>query len=146
MNAPDTWKGTPIPPLDDPIEPTPELAAIAGRIWWHGPAEIALRNANAFIRQVVEYANEEDTETVRRSVSRERWIHAITTARPGQISRRSAIFWRTELGRPTEEIRRTWPRNAHRNDIAPLAGETREHMYERHRRARARRERNPNLP
>ena len=127
------WKGTPVPNEDDPIAPTPALEAIAERIWWHGPPAVALRNANAFLWQVMDYANDDDVDTAMDEIERTRWVRAVETGQPGQLSRRSAIWWRLRLGLSVEEVERTWPRNRHRNDIKPLANEPRERMYERHR-------------
>lgn len=130
---PSLWKGTPVPEIDDPIDPTPALEAIAARIWWHGPPAIALRNANAFVWQVIDYADDIDVDTAYREIGRKRWTRAIRAARPGQVSRGAVLLWRTLLGLPTEDVRRTWPRDRHRNDIKVFANEPRERMYERHR-------------
>lgn len=127
------WMGTPIPEIDDPIEPTPSLEGIARRIWWHGPPAVALRNAHAFIWQVIDYADDDDVEAAYEELGRERWVRAIEAARPGRVSRRSVLLWRTILGLPTEEVRETWPRDRHRNDIKVFANVTRERMYRRHR-------------
>ena len=128
------WKGTPIPDVDDPIEATPLLEGIADRIWWHGPPSIALRNSNAFVWQVIDYANDDDVEAAYEAIGRTRWVRAIEAARPGRVSRGSVLLWRAVLGLPTEEVRRTWPRGRHRNDVKMLDNESRERMYERHRR------------
>lgn len=136
MNPPEqpsTWHGTPIPRVDDPINPTPELEAIASRIWWHGPPAMALRNANAFLWQIMDYANDEDIDTALRAIERKRWLRAINEAPPRHVSRGAVILWRLRFGLPTEHIRQTWPRHTHRNDIKPLANESRERLYERHR-------------
>ena len=132
------WNGTPVPPPDDAIAPTAALEAVAKRIWWHGPPRIALRNANAFIWQVIDYGDDQDVEICWAEIERERWIKAIKATRPGRVSRRATLLWRTRLGLPTKEVRENWPRKSHRNDIAPLAGASRKSMYERHRLARER--------
>ena len=137
--GPAVWNGTPIPEIDDPIESTPALEGIARRIWWHGPPAVALRNANAFIWQVIDYADDDDVETAYEEIERARWVRAIEAARPGRVSRRAVLLWRVVLSLPTEEVRRTWPRDRHRNDIKVFANETRERMYERHRLAHERR-------
>ena len=133
QEAPAVWKGTPIPEVEDPIEPTPSLEGIARRVWWHGPPAVALRNADAFIWQVIDYADDDDVEAAYKELGRARWVRAIEAAQPGRVSRRSVLLWRTVLGLPTEEVRETWPRDRHRNDIKVFANVSRERMYERHR-------------
>ena len=127
------WNGTPIPDVDDPIEATPLLVQVARRIWWHGPAHVALRNADAFIWQVMDYADDDDVEAAYEELGRRRWIRAVEAAQPGRVSRRSVLLWRNRLGLPTDEVRRTWPRDRHRNDIKVLANVSRQRLYERHR-------------
>ena len=39
----------------------------------HGPPEIALRNAKAFILHVMDYADDDDAETAYRELGRDRW-------------------------------------------------------------------------
>ena len=54
------------------------------------------------------------------------------------MSRQAFILWSIRLGLKPIDFVCDWPRDAHIRDIRPLAGATREQLYDRH---RARRER-----
>ena len=130
------WKGTPVPPVYMPIDPTPERAEIAEAVWWNGPAWTILRNGPQFVRQVVDFGTDGQIAFARHDVDREIWVAAIREAKAGLMSRGAYILWSIRLGLADVGMTCDWPRNAHVRDVRPLASATRQDLYERHRRHR----------
>ena len=134
------WRGTPIPPVKCPLKHSPERDRIAGYVWWNGPPWTILRNASHYLWQVMDYGDMDDIQFTLKDVPRRLWLAALDDARPGQLSKGSYELWSLVLGRvKCEDPPCDWPDNAHRLDVRPLANDTRERLYERHRRAHERR-------
>lgn len=134
------WRGTPIPPLKRPLKHSSERHRIASYVWWNGPPWTVLRNASHYLWHVMDYGQADDIHFTLKDVPRRLWLAALADARPGQLSKGSYELWSLVLGRvKCEDPPCDWPDNAHRLDIRPLAGDTRERLYERHRRAHERR-------
>ncbi len=125
------WKGTPIPPIDDPLAASPRRSEIAQRVWWNGPAWTVLRNASRYLWHVMDYGFAADIGFTLRDVERARWVRALETARPGWLSRGSFVLWSCYFGLMADDGICDWPHNAHRRDIRPLAHDTREITYQR---------------
>ena len=113
------WRGSPIPPVDDPIAATDRLRAIARRMWWHGPAWTVLRNSARFIRHAIDHATDDDLGFLFDHIDHERWRRALRLATPGTMSRSRYVLWSTTLGLMTPGDTCDWPRTGHRNDFRP---------------------------
>ncbi|MDE2933044.1 MAG: hypothetical protein OXS47_04130 [Chloroflexota bacterium] len=133
------WKGTPIPPIDDPLAASPRRCEIAERVWWNGPAWTVLRNASTYLWHVMDYGFTEDIGFTLREVERTRWVRALEVARPGALSKGSYVLWSCYFGLMADDAICDWPAMAHRLDLKPLADDSRETMYKRHRTYRAHR-------
>ena len=134
------WRGTPIPPVQNPLKGSAQRFRIAGRVWWNGPPWTILRNASHYLWHVMDYGRADDIEFTVKDVPRPLWLAALDDARPGLLSKGSYELWSLVLGRvKCEDPPCDWPDNAHRLDVRPLAGETRERLRARHRLARERR-------
>ena len=131
------WRGTPIPPVANPLPITPRRAATAGRVWWNGPPWTILRNSSAFLWRVMDHGADADIRDARRELDDELWLDALDAARPsGDLSRGSWLLWslvcrRWSPGRHEAAARVDWPAAAHRLDWKPLAGASRDHLYRR---------------
>lgn len=136
----DRWRGTSIPPLDEPLARTPDRWRIAGYVWWHGPPWTVLRNASHYLWHVMDYARTDDLRSMLQDIPEELWRRALDDARPGQLSKGSFVFWSLVFERPLTHPC-PWPDDAHRLDHRPLAGVDRERLFERH--ALGRQERQP---
>ena len=132
------WRGTPVPPVCMPLDPTPERVKIAEAVWWNGPAWTILRNGPQFVRQVLDFGHDDEVAFIEADVERPIWVTAIREARAGQMSRGAWILWSIRLGLAGAGVQCDWPRTAHIRDIRPLANATREDLYERHRLQRER--------
>ena len=131
-------KGTVIPPVNLPLAATPERERIAGEVWWRGPPWTILRNGPRFLCQVMDFGSDEAVRRMLVDVPCRIWKLALTEAHPGQLSRGSKVLWSTRFGllKPGE-LPEGWPDDAHIKDIRPLAGHTREQLFERHARRRS---------
>ncbi len=131
------WRGTPIPPIKNPLPLTPARAALADRVWWNGPPWTVLRNADVFLWHVMDYGTLRDIAAVRAELADELWLDALQSARPGDLSRGSYLLWsrmyRRWNGVRFEQEARCpeWDRLAHRLDWKPLAGASRQDLYRR---------------
>ena len=125
------WRGTPIPPLDDPLPMSPRRREIAERVWWNGPAWTVLRNSSRYLWHVMDHGFSRDIGFTLRDVERERWVRALETARPGALSRGSFVLWSLYFGLMAADERCDWPQEAHLRDVRPLAWDTREIVYQR---------------
>ena len=123
------WKGTPIPPLDDPLAVSPRRREIAERVWWNGPAWTVLRNASRYLWHVMDHGFAEDIGFTLRDVERAQWTRALEVARPGWLSRGSFVLWSCYFGLMADDAICEWPQDAHLRDVRPLARDTREVMY-----------------
>ena len=126
------WRGTPIPPVDRPVPMTPLRAEIAGRVWCNGPPWTILRNRNAYLQHVMEYANLDQQEAELTVIERPDWQRALRELRPGGMSWRCVAWWSLEL-----ELRELgsiceWPLGAHPKDMLVMRNLSREELMERH--------------
>ena len=120
----DYWRGTPIPPVSNPLRQTPQRLDIANRVWWHGPAWTVLRNASHYLWHVMDYGQDKDVGYTRRDVPDTLWLQALEDARAGLLSKRSYVLWSLVLGRmspgdvsgcptrPTGSTTAHWPMQA----------------------------------
>ena len=126
------WRGTPIPPVSNPLARTPDRWRIAEWVWWNGPPWTVLRNASYFLWHVMDYATDADRHLMMADVPPEVWLRALEDARPGQLSKGAYCLFSRLLDRMGPAEICDWPDDAHLRDIRPLAGETRERRLERH--------------
>ena len=127
------WRGTPIPPVKNPLSRTPKRWEIANRVWWNGPPWTVLRNASHYLWQVMDYGTHEDIRHALRDVTEDSWLRALDEARPGLLSKGSYVLWSLVFGRMhLDDPPCDWPDSAHRSDVRPLAGESRERLRQRH--------------
>ena len=119
------WRGTPIPPVQDPLRETPARRAIAHRVWWNGPSWTVLRNASHYLWHVWDYGTDEDIAFTQADVPKRLWIRALAAARPGLVSAGSYVFWSYVLGLMSGEEICDWPQTAHRYDYKPLVSDER---------------------
>ena len=133
------WRGTPIPPVRHPLSTNPLRESLARTVWWSGPPWTVLRNTPTFLAHVLEYASAHQIATALDDVDAASWHLALDEARPGVISKGAYVLLSMRLGRVQPEDPCDWPARAHRNDVPPLVRHTRDQLYERHRRHRARR-------
>ena len=130
-----TWRGTPIPRVDNALTLTPRRQAIAERVWWNGPPWTVLRNASRYLWQVMDYGTDDDILYTRDDIPRDLWMIALQTARPGQLSRGSWILWSIAYGliATTDDYvaacRPDWSETAHKRDWRMLSGAPRETLY-----------------
>lgn len=96
-----------------------------------------LRNASAYLRHVMDYGSDEDIAYTLRDVNERRWLAALRSARPGNLSCGSYVLFGAYFGLVGDADIYRWPRNAHMKDIKPLADDTREATYRRHARPNA---------
>ena len=124
-------KGTPIPPVDRPLALTPARAKTAERVWWNGPPWTILRNRNRYLQQIMEYADDEETEREREDIDEEDWREALRALKPGDMSWKSVAWWSIELElRELGSICR-WPVGAHPRDLPLMRNLSREEVMAR---------------
>ena len=128
------WRGTPIPAVQDPLAHSPTRWAIADHIWWNGPPWTVLRNASCYLWRVMDYGGTEDIRFTLHDVPASSWIRALQQARPGQLSKGSYVLWSLVFGLMQPGVRCDWPDTAHALDYRMLAKDSRERMFQRHRR------------
>ncbi len=126
------WRGTPIPPVHQPLLKTPQRWAIASRVWWHGPPWSLLRNASWYLYYVMDYAEPDDLAYTVHDIPKELWLGALDEAAPGLVSKGSYLLWSLLFGRLEPGARCAWSDRAHRLDYRPLANDTKETMIARH--------------
>ncbi|MCY4357777.1 MAG: hypothetical protein OXD01_09705 [Gammaproteobacteria bacterium] len=132
----DLWLGTPIPPVCRPLKLTPQRAKIANCVWWNGPAWTVLRNRAYYLWHVMDHGRKTEIRHALGDIPAESWVWALDEASPGLLSRGSYILWSLAFDRISPGDRCSWPDTAHRRDWRPLAGESRERLYFRHRQCR----------
>ena len=125
------YRGTPIPPIQDPLVRTPGRWDIADSVYWHTPPWTVLRNASTYLYYVMDYACDEDITFTLQDVPRHLWHRALEQARPGEVSKGSYVLWSLILDLNTWDEPCDWPDTAHKLDYRPLAYNTREQLYAR---------------
>ena len=135
------WRGTPIPPVDNPVAITPDRATVARRVWWNGDPWTILRNGPRFVQCIMDNGSDEHIRFSRTDLPESLWLLALDRARPGVVSFGAYALWSILLkgGLPPDHAE--WPRDAHRKDIPMMRGCSRESMYERQRLHRERTQR-----
>lgn len=78
---------------------TPELLAIAKRVIWFEPPEVALADAVQLVAYATRYATAEDMVQLRRHMTDDAFRWALDRAPPGVIDARSWCYWNAILGR-----------------------------------------------
>ena len=131
------WRGTPIPPLLNPLQATPPRLAIAKHVWWHGPPWSVLRNSSYYLWHVWDYGTDDHVAFTRHDVPLACWHRALEDARPGLVSRSAYVLWSVLLGRIADNLHCDWPRSAHVKDLRPLSGLDPATLYRRAAAARA---------
>ena len=130
------WRGTPIPPVLSPIPVTPRRERIARYVWWNGPPWTVLRNGPTYLWHVMDYARDADIRLMLDDIEPERWREALTLATPGALSKGAYVLNSLRFGLMGPRDKCDWPHSAHRNDVRPLRGQSRERLYARHARWR----------
>ena len=133
------WRGTPIPPVADPLPATGKLPEIAERMWWNGPAWTILRNSGEFLRHAIDHATEKDLAYLWETIAVERWRKALLEATPGTMSRSRYRLWCLWLDIDDIVPAADWRDDGHLNDYTPEL--SREQAYELHARHAARQRR-----
>ena len=131
------WRGTPIPPVKDPLTANATLVEMAERIWWNGPAWTILRNSGRFLRHAMDHATESDLAYREEHVATDRWRQALQEATPGTMSRSRYRLWCLWLGIDEQVPASEWHWKGHLNDSRP--NDNRERAYRRHAQHAARR-------
>ena len=131
------WRGTSIPPVVSPLPATPQRERIARYVWWNGPPWTVLRHGPTYLWQVMDYARDADIRLMLEDIEPERWREALTMATPGALSKGAYVLNSLRFGLMGPRDKCDWPHNAHRNDLRPLGGQSRERFYARHARWRA---------
>ncbi len=75
-----------------------EFQAIAERIIWFEPPEIALKSVTRFLAYAFRYATHEDMKRIREKLTDDDLRNALTNAPPGIIDGRSWSYWHAMLG------------------------------------------------
>ena len=109
------WRGSPLPPIDDPLPLTNLRLEVARRCWRWGPPELALRNAAAFLYEATDYAPAHLHRRLLKEVPLRHWRTAWSKARKGEISRGGYILVAVKLGLDPSPAY-AWTTNAHRLD------------------------------
>ena len=110
------WHNTPIPRVNNPLPATPELVAIAHRMWWNGDPWTILRNRYEFLRHAIDYADHGHVNYLWENIPREDWIKMLTTSRPGQVSTRSWRLYMMLAGLDHVNIDKKWFEPLHIRD------------------------------
>lgn len=115
-------RGTPIPPVADPLPATPTLIQIASRMWCNGPPWTILRNREHFLRHATDHATDKECEHLWEVIPRTDWIAMLKASRPGSISMRSWKFWMWRAGLLDERlsIPPEWHQPRHIRDLIHL--------------------------
>jgi hypothetical protein len=78
---------------------TPEIEAVAKRvIWFEEPAQ-AVANPIRFVAYAMTYGDHADVDVIRRYLSEDDLLEAISHAPPGIFDSRSWAYWNLKLGR-----------------------------------------------
>lgn len=127
------WRGTPIPPVEEPLARSAARWRIAGRVWWHGPPWTVLRNADRYIWAVMDHGSVGDVRFTLADIPDALWRRALAHARPGLLSKGSYVLWSLLFDAidPGDPVG-WWPDTAHLRDCRPMADQSRERLYARH--------------
>jgi len=71
----------------------PDLIAVAGRVVWFEPPEVALADTARFLAYVMTYGTADDIAIVRRHVGETGFREALDGAPPGIVDERSWAYW-----------------------------------------------------
>lgn len=82
-----------------PIPLNPETEALARRMVWFDPPDVALADPIRFMAYVLARATPEDLAVVRRYVPEEDFREVLDNAPPGIIDERSWAYWNARAGR-----------------------------------------------
>ena len=77
----------------------PDLSALARRIVWFEPPEVALANPARFLAYLMTYGTVSDLEVARRHFSEDDFREALQAAPPGIFDPRSWAYWNLMMGR-----------------------------------------------
>jgi len=75
------------------LPPSPDLLAVAGRVIWFEPPEIALSDTARFLAYLMTYGTAEDIAVTRQYVSEANFKRALEAAPPGIFDARSWAYW-----------------------------------------------------
>lgn len=75
-----------------------EFLALAARVIWFEPPDVALRDVPRFMAYAFRYATHEDMKVLRRVLSDDDMREALADAPPGIIDPRSWSYWHVVLG------------------------------------------------
>jgi hypothetical protein len=86
---------------------TEEFLALAERVIWFEPPDVALRDVPRFMAYAFRYATHEDMKLLRSILSDDDMLESLADAPPGIIDPRSWSYWHVVLGVfPTPAMRR----------------------------------------
>jgi hypothetical protein len=71
----------------------PDLLAVAGRVVWFEPPEIALADTARFLAYLMTYGTAEDLVVTRQYISEADFKEALEAAPPGIFDERSWAYW-----------------------------------------------------
>ncbi len=77
---------------------TEEFLALATRVIWFEPPDVALRDVTHFMAYAFRYATHEDMKALRGVLSDDDLLEALAQAPPGIIDPRSWSYWHVVLG------------------------------------------------
>jgi hypothetical protein len=77
---------------------TPQFHAVATRVLWFEPPDVALRDVPRFMAYAFRYATHEDMQILRTALSDDDLRFALEHAPPGIIDARSWSYWHAILG------------------------------------------------
>ncbi len=83
----------------NPLPIRDDLLAVARRIVWFEPPEVALHDPVRFMAYAAARATHADMRTIRAYVSDDEFREALDGAPPGIIDARSWAYWQSKLGR-----------------------------------------------
>jgi hypothetical protein len=75
------------------LPPNLDLIAVAGRVVWFEPPEVALADTARFLAYLMTYGTAEDIAIVRRHVGEAGFRQALAEAPPGIFDERSWAYW-----------------------------------------------------
>jgi hypothetical protein len=78
---------------------TKEFHALAARVIWFEPPELALRDMSRFMAYAFRYASHHDMQMLRTKLNDDDLRAALSEAPPGIIDPRSWSFWHVVLGK-----------------------------------------------
>jgi hypothetical protein len=76
---------------------TEEFLALAERVIWFEPPDVALRDVTRFMAYAFRYATHEDMKLLRSILSDDDMLEALADAPPGIIDARSWSYWHVVL-------------------------------------------------